>query len=424
VALHTISLCSGVGMLDLGLEAGLGHLGIVARTVVYVEREAYAASQLVALMEAGLLPAAPVWSDLATFDGCSWRGVVDCLVAGLPCQPYSVAGKQQGLSDSRSFGDGDGPIPHAVRIIAESRPALVWLENVPPWVRGGFFRPVGEELCRMGYAVAEPIFLAASDVGASHRRERVFVLAYCPHRGRRILRESSGRGGLVDGGDARMGDAGLQHGDLQQRGARAKPAGANQQLAESDGTGQRSGGQCEQGQIPDQPGPQLADAGHQPAWPQQQVAVAGRCCAADDCVCSAGLANARDGFVPQSRRGSQGRNGTGSAGPHVADSRSPRRTLAKPETVQRKGGGYERRTVAELCGASLFAPGPSDGRWPDIIARKPWLAPATESGVRMLVDGASLMVDEQPRHQLRAVGNGAVPAVFAAAVVTLARGIM
>jgi len=61
-------------MLDLGLEAGLGHLGIVARTVAYVEREAYAASQLVALMEAGLLPPAPVWSDLATFDGRPWRG--------------------------------------------------------------------------------------------------------------------------------------------------------------------------------------------------------------------------------------------------------------------------------------------------------------------------------------------------------------
>lgn len=96
---HVLSLCSGVGMHDVGLGT-VFH----ARTICYVEREAFAASQLVGLMEAGCLDQAPVWSDLATFDARPWRGVVDFLVAGLPCQPYSVAGKRKGNKDRRAFG--------------------------------------------------------------------------------------------------------------------------------------------------------------------------------------------------------------------------------------------------------------------------------------------------------------------------------
>ncbi len=164
------------------------------RTVCYVEREAFAASQLVALMAAQCLDAAPVWSDLATFDARPWRGIVDCVVAGLPCQPYSVAGKRRGNDDERARGtDESGPIVHATRIIAECEPAVVLLENVPDWVRNRrqWFRPFGEELCRLGYEIEDPLFLAASDVGASHRRERVWIMAYEPGRGQRVLRESS-----------------------------------------------------------------------------------------------------------------------------------------------------------------------------------------------------------------------------------------
>ncbi len=62
-----ISLFSGVGMLDEGVRAGLAHFGRDLRTIAYCEREACAASQLVALMQAGCLDAAPVWSDVTTF---------------------------------------------------------------------------------------------------------------------------------------------------------------------------------------------------------------------------------------------------------------------------------------------------------------------------------------------------------------------
>ena len=173
-----LSLCSGIGMLDEAVR--LVFPGAV--TAAYCEWEAYAASVLLARMEDATLEPAPVWNgDLRDFNAQPFRGVVDLLVAGLPCQPYSLAGKQRGNDDARSWGEaGDGPIPHFLRIVAECRPAVVFLENVPAWVMGGWFRPVGEELCRLGYEIEEPVFLAAGDVGASHERERVFVLAHLP----------------------------------------------------------------------------------------------------------------------------------------------------------------------------------------------------------------------------------------------------
>src|SRR5690349_6611360 len=115
-------------MHDLGLGTAF-----LTRTVCYVEREAFPASQLVALMEAGCVDEAPIWSDLATSDARPWRGLVDGIVAGLPCQPYSPAGKQRGNEDTRSWGEGDGPIPNFLRIVGEARPAVVFLENVPAW---------------------------------------------------------------------------------------------------------------------------------------------------------------------------------------------------------------------------------------------------------------------------------------------------
>lgn len=202
--INTLSLCSGVGMLDLGLHAAIEHLGGRARAVAYCERDAYASAVLLSRMEDASLGAAPVWSgDLRDLDAQPFRGVVDVLAAGLPCQPYSVAGKQQGNSDRRSHGeDGSGPIPQFLRIVAECRPAVVFLENVPPWVRDGWFRPVGEELSRMGYKIKDPLFITAESVGASHKRERVFVLAHCAgERWRQVFASAAGGGSESGCGD-------------------------------------------------------------------------------------------------------------------------------------------------------------------------------------------------------------------------------
>jgi DNA (cytosine-5)-methyltransferase 1 len=164
----SLSLVSGIGGIELGLRLAIPGL----RVLGYVEREAFAASVLLARMEDEILEPAPVFcGNLEDFDASEFAGV-DLVTAGLPCQPFSVAGQQRGHDDERAIW------PEFVRIVSECRPALVFLENVPTFVTGGWFRRPGEELSRLGYEIAPPLFLAASDVGASHIRERVFILAY------------------------------------------------------------------------------------------------------------------------------------------------------------------------------------------------------------------------------------------------------
>ena len=184
MAIRTISLCTGAGGLDLGLHVAVRDV----EPLVYVEREAEAVEILVGRFEEGSLPAADVWSDLSTFDARRYRGRVDLILGGLPCQPFSVAGKRQGDADERYIW------PEFFRVVAECRPAMVWLENVPPFVSGGHFRPIGEELCRMGYEIEDPLFLAAEDVGAPHKRERVFILAVDDATSPRLSRRESGQG--------------------------------------------------------------------------------------------------------------------------------------------------------------------------------------------------------------------------------------
>ena len=173
-SVRAVSMCSGVEGLGLGVDLALGGL---LRTVLYVEVEAFAVSRLVASMESGLIPEAPVWSDLHTV--CTeeparyLRGVgqIDLLFGGIPCQPWSVAGKGLGKSDERDLWD-------ATRAVVESyAPTWVFLENVSGFaVRDGLGR-VADELQSLGYRVAAGLF-SAEEVGAPHGRLRLFVLAH------------------------------------------------------------------------------------------------------------------------------------------------------------------------------------------------------------------------------------------------------
>ena len=97
MVLRALHLCSGYG----GFELALRLAGVPSRTVAHVERDTYAAATLVARMEDETLDQAPVWSDLATFDGGPWRGRVDLVTAGFPCQPFSQAGQRRGVDDER-----------------------------------------------------------------------------------------------------------------------------------------------------------------------------------------------------------------------------------------------------------------------------------------------------------------------------------
>ena len=202
MALRTLSLCAGIGGIDLGLARW-------SRTVCFLERDAFAAAVLVARMEEEALDRAPIWDDLRTFDGKRWRGAVDLVVAGYPCQPFSVAGKQLGERDERHLW------PEVARIIAQCGAPLAFLENVPGHLRLGFDRVLAD-LAALGFD-AEWDLVRASDVGAPHRRERLFVLAYRDDEGRSLLRSC----GVLDGERTAFGNdadglgAQLAHADCE-----------------------------------------------------------------------------------------------------------------------------------------------------------------------------------------------------------------
>lgn len=197
-AIRGLALCAGVGGLELGLHIAEPRY----RTVCYVERDSFAASVLVARMEDQVLCEAPVWDDLATFDGGAWRGSVDLLTAGYPCQPFSAAGRKLAEKDPRHLW------PHVARIIGDTHPSIVFLENVSGHVDRGFHQVAGE-LQGLGFVVEAGLF-SALEVGAPHWRVRLFVLAYAdrvlhgqpsgtaPRPRRRSLGSGGGSGGLAD----------------------------------------------------------------------------------------------------------------------------------------------------------------------------------------------------------------------------------
>ena len=166
-----MALCAGIGGLEIGLDIALPEY----RCVCYVERETYPAAVLVSRMANQVLDEAPIWDDIETFDGRPWRGVVDIISAGVPCQPWSDAGKRQGVQDERWIWED------IARIIGEVRPVHVFLENVPGLVRGGLGEILGT-LAILGYDAEWDLFSAAA-VGAPHIRKRLFVLAYPSREG-------------------------------------------------------------------------------------------------------------------------------------------------------------------------------------------------------------------------------------------------
>jgi len=176
-------------MNELALFAGGGG-GLLAtqhllgfRTVCYVEIDPYCVEILKARMRDGVLDDAPIWDDARTFDGKPWRGCVDLVTAGFPCQAFSCAGTRRGKNDSRNLW------PDTIRIVKEVRPAAVLLENSPDLrcsrrkkgdkapSQAGYLGQVLGDLAQCGFDARWSV-LSARALGAPHLRRRLWIVAH------------------------------------------------------------------------------------------------------------------------------------------------------------------------------------------------------------------------------------------------------
>ncbi len=374
-SVNGLAVCAGVGGLELALELVFGD---AYRTVCFVEREAFVCADLVARMDEGILCQAPIWDDLDSFDGRRWRGLVDIVTAGFPCQPFSVAGQQKGLDDERWLW------PSIERIIRDVRPRLVFLENVPPLVVHGLGAVLGT-LAKLGFD-AEWGLLSAADVGGSHGRERFYLLAVADAScgGLRELRESSGRPGQPKAASL----LGVEVSAL----ADAQHAGQFGRSARHDGNRSDAPGDDVDGYhplFPPGPGDIAAWRAILERWPDLAPALENPTRyrehrqARDDGGRGRGVSEAGDADVRDVE--------------HAADAlQHPERE--EPEDSERGRAQLEARTLTAGSGLDL-----DQGQ------------AATESTVRGVAHELAPRVD-----RLRACGNGVVPLAAAVAFCTLA----
>ena len=168
--MRELSLFSGVGG---GLLATRYLLGW--RTIGYVEFDKYCQAVLAQRIEDGLLDPAPIFGDIKQFvsEGYAeaYKGMVDVITAGFPCQPFSVAGKQKGEQDERNMWLQTWD---TIRLV---RPKYVLLENVPGLLNHEYIWTIFDDLTKGGYDMRWSI-ISAKDVGAPHPRKRWWCLAY------------------------------------------------------------------------------------------------------------------------------------------------------------------------------------------------------------------------------------------------------
>lgn len=164
-------------MNELALFAGAGG-GLLAshllgwRTVCAVELDWHSRCILLQRQNEGhLRPAFPIWDDIRTFDGRPWRGRVDVVSGGFPCQAYSTAAAGKNVADDLW--------PEMRRVVADVAPRYVFAENVSKTA----IDAAGDDLEAMGYET-KAISLGAQDMGGDHIRERHWLLAYADDKGK------------------------------------------------------------------------------------------------------------------------------------------------------------------------------------------------------------------------------------------------
>lgn len=290
----------------------------------------------------------PVYPDVRTFHPVP--GSCDIVTGGFPCQPFSQAGKRLGEDDPRNMW------PHAVRVLRESGAPLGFFENVPGLLSSGYFGTVLGDLAEAGFD-AEWCVLGADDVGAPHRRKRLWILAY---------RGSS--------------DAGSGAGQLQ--GEESHDGQPSLVLSDAGG---RSG--SPEAGMYHEPSGELADA------EREQLE---------------GIGNAA---------GLEGRHDGSGSSPWWCDPADVGDTAGEQDDAKRDGPGRPCEQQGRAAGSGAEAARPQDREASNDCAcgpdDDPWLA---EPYVGRVATGVASRVD-----RLRALGNGQVPQTMAAAFTYLAR---
>ena len=434
------SLFSGIGGLDLGFERAGFDIAWMC------EKDLFCRSVL-----AHHWPGIPIYEDVHDLSSESVPGV-DVLIGGFPCQPFSVAGKQRGHEDERYLW------PEAMRLVRELRPDWCCFENVPGIRAIGADR-VCEDLESEGYSVW-PLVVGADDVGAPHKRKRVFFVARLSdsasdlgragdpiagaweatgtleqpwdlgpsHDGIPLLHREQHRGGKLH----QVSDAAvLAHGNGGRREQQriAKPgrierasgdepdrcdlpmAYAESSGRTSEGNGGESGSRsgCDGSQrayLPDSVGTRLEGRESQPGNDGAELPTAERI------RCELGNSSSHDqrrpGTGPGGQQGEAGRSGASD----VAN--------AMPSGSPSERFGWDGRQVGQIAHA-LYA-----GRWPAGPGQEQhaWEPTRTVPGLGRVPHGLPGWVDSATRrHRLKSLGNAVVPQVsevIARAILTLA----
>lgn len=164
--MNELSLFTGAG------GGVLGSLLLGWRTIGYVEWDNYCQQVIRRRIEDGILHNAPIFGDIRAFIGDGYaeryRGMVDVITAGFPCQPFSTAGKRAGEDDPRNMW------PATIECIRVVRPRFALLENVPGLLSSGYFGTILGDLAESGYDARWRI-LSAAELGAPHKRDRLWI---------------------------------------------------------------------------------------------------------------------------------------------------------------------------------------------------------------------------------------------------------
>lgn len=396
------SLFSGIGGFDLGFEAA----GF--RTVWFCEQNPFCQNVL-----RKHWPGVPIYDDVRTLrmadaavqpDGAERP---DVLCGGFPCQDVSLAGAQAGLDGNRS-----GLWFEFLRCIGEFRPRVVCVENVAGLFVHGFATVIGG-LAALGYD-AEWTTLRASDVGAPHRRERVFIIAY-----RVADRECSQDHALRGDCDCGWSAVGRGRQAAQRDDGQAdtnSPFGCRPELADAEGLADRDErgraviGQSEptwqQSAPRDESDGRGATVAHGTRGGQRIERTEAR--ARDERHVDGGDTGLADtGYVGQQRREGTGREAVGR--PEYASGRSSELVdTADPRSQGCESETGEGRIYGRLAGSTRWPSRPGEPQH-DWEPSRTIASARTQSAVGAVSDGLPVELPRWRRSALEAIGNAIVP---------------